>query len=123
MLGPPSQGSELADLLANTPLYRWYFGPAGAELGTHPAARLQALLGGVDYPLGIFAGDRAIDPLGWLMIAGPNDGRVAVARTLVAGATDHLTLHVTHAFRGGRPIRAKTYAKEPLSGPFFTTLD
>jgi pimeloyl-ACP methyl ester carboxylesterase len=98
MLGPPSQGSEIADLLAGNPLYRWFFGPAGAELGTAQAARLQVLLGSVDYPLGIIAGDRAFDPVGWLMINGPNDGRVAVARTTVAGAAAHLTLHVTHTF-------------------------
>jgi pimeloyl-ACP methyl ester carboxylesterase len=103
MLGPPSHGSEIADRLVANPLYRWYFGPAGAELGTRPAAQLQALLGTVDYPLGIIAGDRAIDLLGWLMIPGPNDGRVAVARTTIAGAADHLTLHVTHTFMMRNP--------------------
>jgi pimeloyl-ACP methyl ester carboxylesterase len=110
MLGPPSQGSEIADLLAGNPLYRWFFGPAGAELGTAPAARLQALLGSVDYSLGIIAGDRAFDPLGWLMINGPNDGRVAVGRTAVAGAADHLTLHVTHTFM----MRDKTVIRQTI---------
>ena len=54
------------------------------------------LPGQVDYPLGIIAGDRFLDPLGWLLIPGPNDGRVSVERIRVAGMADHLTLHATH---------------------------
>src|SRR5262245_7935006 len=32
MLAPPNHGSELADLFAGTPLFRWALGPVGAVL-------------------------------------------------------------------------------------------
>lgn len=96
MLAPPNGGSEVADLLAGNVLYRHIFGPAGAELTTSPPQAVVQLLGQVDYPLGIIAGNRFIDPLGWLLIPGPNDGRVSVERTKVQGMTDHVTIPATH---------------------------
>lgn len=96
MLAPPNGGSEVADLLANNALYRRIFGPAGAELTTSPSQEVIRLLGQVDYPLGIIAGSRFIDPVGWLLIPGPNDGRVSVERTKLQGMTDHLTIPATH---------------------------
>lgn len=94
LLGSPSGGSEMADLLVGFATYRRIFGPAGSELTTVHAAR-DALLGELDYPLGIIAGTRSLDPLGWALLPKPNDGKVTTARTKVAGAT-HLTLPVTH---------------------------
>jgi pimeloyl-ACP methyl ester carboxylesterase len=96
MLGPPNRGSEIADLLARNLAYRAFFGPAGAQLVTSPAETLMAALGSVDYPLGVIAGDRPIDPISWLLIPGPNDGKVAVGRTWVDGVSDHIVLHTTH---------------------------
>jgi hypothetical protein len=72
-------------------------GPAAEQLGTCRDQNLQALLGFVDYPVGVIAGDRTIDPMSWLIIPGPNDGRVSVARTVVPGVTDQITVHATHA--------------------------
>jgi pimeloyl-ACP methyl ester carboxylesterase len=96
MLAPPNEGSEIADLLRRNPLYRAFFGPAGAELVTARPDGLRRLLGEVDYPLGVIAGDRSLYPLSSLLLPRPNDGRVSVARTQVAGMSDHLTLHATH---------------------------
>jgi pimeloyl-ACP methyl ester carboxylesterase len=93
MLGPPNQGSEIADLLAGTRLYQRY-GPAGEQLTTYHAFRPAR----VDFPLGVIAGDRALDLLGWLIIPGPNDGKVSVARSKIDGMTDHATIHTTHTF-------------------------
>ena len=98
MLAPPNQGSELADLLARTTAYRRFFGPAGLEIGTKRGERLCQLLGAVDYPLGVIAGSRSLDPLCWLIIPGPNDGRVSVARTAVSGMADSMTIPATHTF-------------------------
>jgi pimeloyl-ACP methyl ester carboxylesterase len=109
MLGPPNQGSELADLLAETLLYRRFFGPAGGQLTTYGDEALRRLLGEVDYPLGVIAGDRSLNPLASLVIPGPNDGRVSVARTAVAGMVDHLTLHVSHQLMMRNPtVMAQT---------------
>jgi alpha-beta hydrolase superfamily lysophospholipase len=91
MLGPPNQGSEVADLLHRTWLYRRYYGPAGGQLITGPMPR-------VDFPLGVIAGDRSLDPLCWLIIPGPNDGKVSVARTAAGRMADHAVLHTTHTF-------------------------
>jgi pimeloyl-ACP methyl ester carboxylesterase len=97
MLGPPNAGSELADLLARHQLYRSYFGPAGQQLGTDTEGKLSRLLGTVNYPVGVIAGDRALDLLGWLLLPRPNDGRVSVDRTHVGGMAAHVTVHATHA--------------------------
>lgn len=96
MLAPPNGGSEIADLFGANPLYRRWFGPAGAELGTRRKADLAALLGRVDYELGVIAGDRSLYPLSSLLLPRPNDGRVSVAATRVDGAADHLILPVSH---------------------------
>lgn len=96
-LAPPNQGSEIADLLGRSWTYNRFFGPAGRQLGTRPDGRLRDLLGEVDYPLGIISGDRTVDPLSWLLLPRPNDGRVSVVRTKVDGMADHVTLHATHA--------------------------
>ncbi|MCE4223925.1 alpha/beta fold hydrolase [Methylobacterium sp. C25] len=97
MLGPPNGGSEVADALRHSRLYRRFFGPAGAQLATQRSETLTRLVGPVDYPLGIIAADRSLYPLeSWLLLPGPNDGRVTVARTRVDGMSAHLTLHTTH---------------------------
>jgi len=97
MLGPPNAGSELADLLARRPLYRGYFGPAGQQLGTDPEGKLSRLLGIVNYPVGVIAGNQTLDLLGWLLLPRLNDGRVSVDRTRVGSMAAHMTVHATHA--------------------------
>lgn len=104
MLGPPNGGSEVADLLVRTAFYRRVFGPAGAQLTTAGSGGLRAVLGLVDYPLGVIAGCRSLYPLGSLVIPGPGDGRVSVASTRVAGMADHLVLPVTHPLMMRSPL-------------------
>ncbi|MEH3117676.1 MAG: alpha/beta fold hydrolase [Methylorubrum populi] len=96
MLGPPNGGSEIADALHRFALYRRFFGPAGTELVTVWSPVQAALFGPVDYPLGIIAGSRSLYPLASLLLPGPNDGRVTVARTRLEGMTDHVALPVAH---------------------------
>jgi pimeloyl-ACP methyl ester carboxylesterase len=98
MLGPPNEGCEIADFLGRFAFYRRYFGPAGGQIGTRRDAHLRAVLGVVDFPLGVIAGDRTLYPVSWLLISGANDGRVSVARTKAAGMAGHLTIHATHTF-------------------------
>jgi pimeloyl-ACP methyl ester carboxylesterase len=99
MLSPPNQGSEVADQLRDTFLYRWYNGPAGQQLGTGEdgiAARLPA----VDYPVGIITGHvhRFFDAFFSEMIPGEDDGKVGVERARVEGMTDFLPLPYGHTF-------------------------
>lgn len=108
MLAPPNAGSEIADLLHRNPLYRRWFGPAGAQLVTRRDEALSSLLGSADFELGVIAGTRSLYPLGSLLLPRPNDGRVSVAATCLDGMADHLALPVSHPLivRDREAIRA-----------------
>jgi pimeloyl-ACP methyl ester carboxylesterase len=97
MLGPPNQGSELVDKLGGWPPFKWVSGPAGAELGTGPDS-VPNKLGPANFPVGIIAGDRSINWINSLIIPGPDDGKVSVKRTELAGMTDHIVIHTSHPF-------------------------
>ncbi|MDA9448572.1 MULTISPECIES: esterase/lipase family protein [Bradyrhizobium] len=91
-LGTPNSGSEVADLLSGSRLYRTFYGPAGLELTTAIRA-----LPTVDYPAGVIAGNRFIDPVaGLLVLPKPNDGRVSVQSAMLAGMTDHVVAKASH---------------------------
>jgi len=97
MLGPPLAGSEWVPFLRRARLDRLVLSHAGDLLGPDRPAYLTKLLGEVDYPLGIIAGDRTLDPLlPRLIFPHANDGKVTVAATHVRGETDHITLPVSH---------------------------
>ena len=97
MLSPPSQGSELVDAFADSPLRRLFLGPAGSLLGTDSAG-ITSRLGPVRFGLGIVTGDRSISPLGSWLIPGPDDGKVGVDRAKLDGATDFMVVPATHTF-------------------------
>jgi pimeloyl-ACP methyl ester carboxylesterase len=99
MLGPPNQGSEVADALAGTTLYERINGPAGAQLVTGPDG-IAARLGPARFPLGIITGTEqtAIDSVLATRIPGENDGKVAVERAKLEGMHDFLVLPVNHTF-------------------------
>jgi pimeloyl-ACP methyl ester carboxylesterase len=96
MLGTPNGGSEVADLLQRSLLYRGIYGPAGLQLTTQPDDTL-ALLPPLDYAVGIVAGNRALDPIAWrFVLPRPNDGRVSVESSKLDGMADHITIKATH---------------------------
>ncbi|QYK00196.1 esterase/lipase family protein [Shewanella psychrotolerans] len=95
MLGPPNQGSEVVDTLHNVPGFRFINGPAGMQLGTE-AMSVPNRLGDVNFELGVIAGTRSINILLSTMLPKPNDGKVSVERTKLAGMKDHIALPVTH---------------------------
>lgn len=97
MLGPPNRGSEVVDQLKGWQLFQKINGPAGAELGTD-ARSVPNRLPPVNFELGVIAGDRSINWINSLMITGPDDGKVSVERTKVAGMKAHLVVHATHPF-------------------------
>jgi pimeloyl-ACP methyl ester carboxylesterase len=96
MIGTPNGGSEVADWLGDTWLYRKFYGPAGQQLKT--SAGYDAMFGAPDYPVGTIAGNWTVDPLCYFIIPGANDGNVSVKSVRLAGETDHIVLPVTHSF-------------------------
>ena len=96
MLSPPNQGSELVDLLKNSPFFKISHGPAGQQLGT--ADRFLHNLGPVRFELGVIAGQTTGDPVASRIIPGPNDGKVGVERTKVPGMKDFLVVPYSHTF-------------------------
>lgn len=102
MLGTPNGGSEVADVLTGLALYRAFYGPAGLQLATTPGPLTAPPA--PDYPVGIVAGNRFIDPISWLFILPrPNDGRVSVQSTRLAGMADHVTIGSSHTGLPGHP--------------------
>jgi pimeloyl-ACP methyl ester carboxylesterase len=96
MLGTPNSGSEIADRLKNFGTYRAFFGPAGQQLGTQRNEAVNALFPPVNYPVGIIAGNRSIDPVAGTMLPKPHDGRVSVENTKLEGMADHVVVAASH---------------------------
>ncbi len=97
MLGPPSQGSEVVDKLGAFALFDWINGPAGQQLGTGTNA-LPATLPATPLETGVIAGSHSINWILSGLIPGPDDGKVAIARTRFKGMQDFITVPVSHPF-------------------------
>ncbi len=97
MVGTPNGGSEVADLLKDFFFYRKLYGPAGQQLVTDQQS-FAHILGGIDFELGVIAGNRSIDPISSRIIGKPNDGKVSIESVYVKGASDTITLPANHAF-------------------------
>ena len=97
MLAPPNQGSEVADVLKHKCLFKLCTGRAGQQLGTDPSS-VPRRLGPATFELGIIAGDRSANPLLSSRVPKPNDGKVSVISTRLAGMQDFVVLHHTHTW-------------------------
>lgn len=97
MIGTPNNGSEVADFVKEMRWYRWLYGAAGQQLVTERSA-LAAHFGPIDYPLGVIAGNRSIDPVSSWIIGKPNDGKVSIESTKIDGMTDHIVIPSSHTF-------------------------
>jgi pimeloyl-ACP methyl ester carboxylesterase len=106
MLGTPNSGSEIADRLKHMGVYRAWFGPAGQQLVTQRDATIAAMFPPVDYPVGIIAGNRSVDPIMSTFLPKPHDGRVSVENTRLDGMADHIIVGTSHPWliRNGRAI-------------------
>jgi pimeloyl-ACP methyl ester carboxylesterase len=104
MLGTPNGGSEIADRLKNVSLYRAWFGPTGQQLVTRRDAATAALFPPVDYPVGIIAGNRSLDPMSSLFLPKPHDGRVSVENTKLDGMADHSVIGTSHPWLPGNKL-------------------
>lgn len=97
MLAPPNQGSEVVDKWKNVPGFKTLNGPAGMQLGTGEKS-IPLSLGPVSFPLGIIAGKHTINPILSLSLKNPDDGKVSVKNTKVAGMSDFVVVPHSHTF-------------------------
>ncbi|MEM7078275.1 MAG: alpha/beta hydrolase [Pseudomonadota bacterium] len=97
MIGPPNQGSEVVDDYRKVPGFKLLNGPAGLQLGTDSNSVPRAL-GEVAFDLGVIAGTRTMNPILSQSLPNPDDGKVSVANTKVAGMADFIALPHTHTF-------------------------
>ena len=114
-MGTPARGSQAARALAR-------FGAARRLLGaTGTRDLLQGLPGKWPHraQLGVIAGNSSRG-LGFLLTRfdGPSDGTVAVAETMLEGATDHCVLPVSHAGMWLSPLVVGKVTKFLDSGHF-----
>jgi triacylglycerol lipase len=121
MLGTPNKGSEVADFLRDSGVFKWYFGDeTGACLGTG-CDDLPATLGPVPFECGVIAGDNAWFhfPMGALSnLAKPSDGVVSVESTKVEGMKDHVTLWLDHTLMVWSPKAWELTARFLRTGSF-----
>ena len=97
MLAPPNQGSEVVDKLTGWPVFNVINGPAGLQMGTDKNS-LPNMLGPVNFPTGIIAGDKTVNPLLSQLFPDTNDGKVSVRRAQVQGMKDFIVMPYSHTF-------------------------
>ena len=97
MLGPPNRGSQVVDKLSALPGFGLWNGPASFQLGTGEDS-LPRQLGPARFAVGIIAGTRSLNPVFSRFLPGPDDGKVALESTKLAGMQDFLALPHTHTF-------------------------
>jgi triacylglycerol lipase len=96
MLGPPNQGSQVADYVSSLDILEPFTPDALEQLGTGEQS-IPLRLGSVNFELGIIAGTSSAG----VMPGSPesaSDGTVAVAETVVPGMLDFLEMPVGHTF-------------------------
>jgi triacylglycerol lipase len=105
MLAPPSQGSALAAALADNPLYRWLYGPAGVELRDGSAWPPPPA------PFAVIAGTRRLaigNPTSWTLglrlgAGRPHDGTVAADEARLPGMSAYAEIDATHTWIMNHP--------------------
>lgn len=97
MLSPPNKGSEIAEKLKDTFLYKSITGPAGQQLGTGENS-VPNTLSPIHVEVGIITGNRSFDPWFSFMIEGDDDGKVSVEHSRLEEMNDFLVVESAHAF-------------------------
>lgn len=95
MLAPPNHGSEVADHVRHWPLYRWWMGPVGQQMGTGDDSIVHQLLP-VDAEIGVIAASRSVQPWFSWLIPGDDDGAVSVESTRLQEMRDFIVVRHSH---------------------------
>ncbi len=97
LIAPPNRGSQIVDSIGGNAIFESILGPTARELGTQPGS-FPNRIGPPDYPLGIIAGTRSINPIASALLPGPDDGAVTIESTRLEGATDFILVAANHTF-------------------------
>ncbi len=117
MLAPPNRGSEWVDQLGEYRAFERVLGPVARQLGTDEDS-LPNRLGPAEFEFGVIAGTASINPLGWLLIPGEDDGTVSVESTKLPGMADFLALPASHTFIMNLPEAAAATMRFLATGSF-----
>jgi hypothetical protein len=117
MLGPPNQGSQLAERFPKNLAARWVGGGSMAELAGGWES-LQQRLATPRCQFGIIAGGQPEGRRGNALLAGDNDFVVRVEETKLAGARDFVVLPVYHGVMMNDPLVREYTLRFLRSGHF-----
>jgi hypothetical protein len=116
MLGPPNQGSQLAERFSRNPLVRW-IGGSTAEFASGWTS-LQQHLATPRCQFGIIAGGQRDGDRGNALLRGDNDFVVRVQETKLLGARDFVVLPVYHGVMMNNSL-AREYTLRFLKSGYF----
>lgn len=102
MLSPPNQGSELADALRDSLMFRWFMGPAGQQLGTDSHG-IPSRLHPIGLEIGVITGNTSFEPWFSSLSPGPDDGKVSVERAKLDEMVDFLVVSSGHSLIMSNP--------------------
>jgi pimeloyl-ACP methyl ester carboxylesterase len=120
MIAPPNHGSSTAERLSDNSVFKAVFGESGRQLGVN-WDDLEQRLAIPDVEFGIIAGGWG-NPIGLNpFLPGDDDGRITVATTRLAGATDFLVVPQVHEFIAHDP-RVLDYTLQFLTNGYFLSL-
>jgi hypothetical protein len=119
MLGPPNNGSKVAEFFRSNDLLGLVAGPSGKQLGRQ-WSEMQPLLATPSFPFGILAGGLGNEQGANPLLAGDDDFVVSVEETRLAGAADFRLVHCLHGAITHEAV-AKKYVLSFLQHGYFVS--
>ena len=120
MIGPPNQGSRMAQLLNRSVLFHAIAGKSGAQLSNPDRwKKARESLATPRFEFGIIAGGQASSRnlSNWLL-AGPDDFTVSVQEAKLPGASDFLVRPLLHSTMSSQPVVLQTTTRFLKHGYF-----
>lgn len=118
MMGSAHHGSEILELYRRHPLFAAAYGPATQQSGTGAHCFPCGLHEQVTYALGVIAGYVPLDPLSWLVMPWPHDGRSSVRSTALPGMQDQVLVPSPHEALPFHPLAMRQAVQFLKSGRF-----
>ena len=121
MIAPPNHGSRTATKWSDKSLFKTLFGESGRQLGLD-WEDMEEKLATPDTEFGIIAGGWGNDRGFSLRLPGDDDGRITVATTRLAGATDFVVVPALHELIAN-DSRVFDYTLRFLEDGYFISLE